>query len=77
MNSQKTEKKRLFTKLKKKWFHKSKVRFLKYVVSAQRVQIKDEKIDVVEIGLNQNLWKTFRFFSILQIFIDVLSKTLV
>ena len=38
----------LFANLKKCRFHKDKVRFLEYVVSAQGVRIKEEKIDVVK-----------------------------
>ena len=41
-------KNRFFTKLKKCCFHKDKVCFLGYVVSAQRVQIEEEKINVVK-----------------------------
>ena len=38
----------LFANLKKCRFHKDEVRFLGYVISAQEVKIKEEKIDVVK-----------------------------
>ena len=38
----------LFTNLKKCRLHKDKVRFLGYVVSAQRVRMEEEKIDIVK-----------------------------
>ena len=37
-----------FTNLKKCRFHKDKVRFLGYVVSAQGVRVEEEKIDAVK-----------------------------
>ena len=37
-----------FAKLKKCRFHKDEVRFLGYVVLAQRVKMEDEKIEVVK-----------------------------
>ena len=38
----------LFAKLKKCYFHKYKVRFLGYIVSAQGVRMEDKRIEVVE-----------------------------
>ena len=38
----------LFANLKKCHFYKDEVRFLRYVISAQRIRIKEEKIDVVK-----------------------------
>ena len=38
----------LFANLKKCRFHKNKIRFLKYVVSAQGVRMKEQRIDVVK-----------------------------
>ena len=37
----------LFANLKKCRFHQDKIRFLGYVVSAQRVQMEDERIEAV------------------------------
>ena len=37
----------LFANLKKCWFHKNEVRFLRYVVSSQGIRMKDERIKVV------------------------------
>ena len=37
----------LFTNLKKCWFYQDEVCFLKYVVSAQGIQIKDKKIEAM------------------------------
>ena len=48
MGYQKTEEKRLFANFKKSQFYKNKVRFLRYIVSAQEVQMKDERIDMVK-----------------------------
>ena len=67
----------LFANLKKCHFYKDEVRFLGYVVSAHRVKMKEERIDAVRIGLNQNPYLIFRFFSILPIFIVVSFKALV
>ena len=44
----KLKKHSLFANLKKCQFHKNEVRFLEYVVSAHRVQMKDEKIEIVK-----------------------------
>ena len=41
-------KNRLFTNLKKCYFHKDKVRFLGYIVSAQGVRMEKERIDAVK-----------------------------
>ena len=41
------QKNSLFTNLKKCWFHQDEVRFLGYVVSAEKVQIEDERIEAV------------------------------
>ena len=41
-------KKNLFASLKKCHFHKDKIRFLGYILSAQRMQIEDKKIDKVK-----------------------------
>ena len=38
----------LFANLKKCRFHQNEVRFLRYIVSAQRVQMKDERIEAVK-----------------------------
>ena len=38
----------LFPNLKKCWFYKNKVWFLGYIVLAQRVQMKDKRIEVVK-----------------------------
>ena len=40
-------KKCLFANLKKCWFYKDEVQFLKYVVSSQGIQIEDERIEAV------------------------------
>ena len=37
----------LFANLKKYWFHQDEVRFLEYVVSAQGLQMEDERIHAV------------------------------
>ena len=43
-----------FANLKKYCFHRDKVKFLGYIFSAQRIQIEDERIEAVKIGLNQD-----------------------
>ena len=42
------QKHNLFANLKKYWFHQDEFRFLDYVVSTQRVQIEDERIEVIK-----------------------------
>ena len=37
----------LFANLKKCWFHKNEIQFLRYIVSSQNIRIEDEKIEVV------------------------------
>ena len=41
----------LFTNLKKCWFHQDKIRFLGYIVSAQIMQIENERIKAVKSWL--------------------------
>lgn len=37
-----------FAKLKKYWFHKDRVRFLDYIISAQRIKMEDKRIEAVK-----------------------------
>ena len=37
----------LYANLKKNWFHKDEVQFLGYIVSIQRAQMEDERIEAV------------------------------
>ena len=48
----------LFNNLKKCYFHKNKVRFLGYVMSAQRLKIEDEQIETVKNWLEPKSMKS-------------------
>ena len=52
----------LFAKLKKCRFHKDEVRFLSYVVSAQRVRMEDEQIEVVKNWPEPKLMRDIQVF---------------
>ena len=52
----------LFANLKKYYFHKDEVRFLGYVVSAQRVKMEDEQIEVVKNWPEPKLMKNIQVF---------------
>ena len=51
-----------FAKLKKCCFHKDKVRFLGYVVSAQRVRMKDEQIEAMKNWLEPKSMRDIQVF---------------
>ena len=51
-----------FANLKKCHFHKNKVWFLGYVISAQGIKIKDEKIEVVKNWLEPKLIRDIQVF---------------
>ena len=67
----------LFTNLKKCWFHQDKVRFLRYVMSDQGVQMEDEKNEAIKnwpkpksirdiqvfLGLANFYWRFIQGFS--------------
>ena len=52
----------LFANLKKCWFHKDKVCFLRYVVSAQGVQIENERIEAVSNWLKPKSRRDIQVF---------------
>ena len=52
----------LFANLKKCWFHKDEVRFLRYVVSSQGIRIKDEKIKSIRNQLKPKLVQDIQVF---------------
>lgn len=43
----------VFANLKKYYYYKYKICVLKYIVSAQKIRIEEEKIEVLKTGLNQ------------------------
>ena len=45
----------LFVNLKKDWFYKDEVRFLKYVILSQGIWIEDKKIEIVKNELKPKL----------------------
>ena len=51
-----------FANLKKSRFYQDKVCFLGYVVSAQRVQIEDERIEAIKNWLKPKLMKDIQVF---------------
>ena len=55
-------KNRLFANLKKCRFHQDKVRFLGYIVLVQKVQIEDERIEVVTNWPEPKLVKNIQLF---------------
>ena len=63
-----------FANLKKCYFHKDKVWFLDYIVSAQRIRIEDEQIEVVKNWLEPKLIKDIQVFLVLSISINVSSR---
>ena len=67
-----------FANLKKCWFHQDEVCFLGYVVSAQGVQIKDERIEAErnwsEPKLVKNIWVFLGFANLYRRFISGFSK---
>ena len=71
----------LFTNLKKCRFYHDEVRFLGYVVSAQRIRIKDEKIEAVrnwsELKSIQDIQVFIGFANFYQQFIQEFSRILV
>ena len=56
------QKNRLFANLKKYRFYQDKVRFLGYILSAKRVQMEDEKIEVVKNWLEPKSVKDIQIF---------------
>ena len=68
----------LFANLKKCWFQQNEVHFLGYVVSAQRVQMEDEKIEAVKNWPKpksiRDIWIFLSFANFYQGFIQGFSK---
>ena len=52
----------LFANLKKCWFHKDKVCFLSYVISAQEVRIEDKQIEAVKNWLKSKSVRDIQLF---------------
>ena len=51
-----------FANFKKCCFYKNKVRFLDYVISTQKVQVKYEKIDIIKMWLEPKFVKDIQVF---------------
>ena len=67
----------LYANLKKCQFHKDKVRFLGYIVLAQKVQMEDKRIEVVRNWHKPKLMKDIQVFLDFAISTNVLSRALV
>lgn len=74
MNSRNFKKYSIYTNLKKCYFYQNEIKFLSFIVSTDRICIKEEKIEAIKNDLNLSQYKRYIFSLALQIFIGVLSK---
>ena len=74
---EKLKKHGLFADLKQCQFHKDEVCFLEYVVLAQRIRIKDERIEVVRNWPKPKSMRDIQVFLVSPISINFSSKALV
>ena len=74
MRSRPFENEWAFCQFKKYQFYQNEVCFLRYVVSAQKVQMEDEKIKVIKNWPKLKSVRDIQVFLVLPIFINILSK---